>query len=164
MILYTIGHSTTAIGDFISALRAHDIGVLVDVRSRPRSRWPQFNQQPLARSVEDAGIRYVHMGDRLGGMPRDPDAASRWRAGRLDPRIIDHLRSTEAWREGLRDLTELVRQPPAVCIMCSERDPAACHRCAVALDVADLLPGLDIVHVSTSNAPIAEPSVQQTLF
>ncbi|MGH7916662.1 MAG: DUF488 family protein, partial [Candidatus Binataceae bacterium] len=58
-LLYTIGHSTHPIGEFLGLLRMHDIQVLADVRSFPSSRkWPHFNQAELSRAVEDDGAEY----------------------------------------------------------------------------------------------------------
>jgi uncharacterized protein (DUF488 family) len=66
-ILYTIGHSTHPIETFLNLLSQHRIAVLTDVRWSPGSRrWPQFDQNMLTASVEDAGIEYVWF-KTLGG-------------------------------------------------------------------------------------------------
>ena len=108
MKLYTIGHSVADLPELIDVLRANDIDVLVDVRSKPRSRMQHFDLGPLEAALEDAGIRYRFLGDRLGGMPRDPEIAERWRQGRLDAIIVAHLRSTDDWQDGLAELSRLV--------------------------------------------------------
>ena len=65
--LYTIGHSTRAIEELISALKAHQIQTLVDIRAFPMSRrLPQFNRDSLEQSLPAAGIRYAWM-KALGG-------------------------------------------------------------------------------------------------
>ena len=57
LTLWTLGHSTRPIDEFIGLLRAHQISLLVDVRTVPRSRYnPQFNRDTLAESLRDAGI------------------------------------------------------------------------------------------------------------
>ena len=145
--LYTIGHSNGGIEPFVSALHEHAVTLLIDVRSKPRSRFAQFNGRPLQAHLRDAGIDYAYMGDQLGGMPRDPSWATRWKQGGVDPTVIDHLRSTEHWRDGIAALASIVSKNDATCIMCSEREPANCHRAAVAEDVAAAVPALAITHV-----------------
>src|SRR5260221_12814805 len=67
-IIYTIGHSTRSIEQFLELLRAHNIEELVDVRTIPKSRHnPQFGQEELAASLKQAGIDYVNLG-KLGGL------------------------------------------------------------------------------------------------
>lgn len=68
--LFTIGHSNHTEEKFLGLLREHDIDVLVDVRSQPLSRYnPQFNSNNLKRVLAAAGVRYIFMGDQLGGRP-----------------------------------------------------------------------------------------------
>ncbi len=71
-VIYTIGHSDRPTSGLIAVLQQHGIGVVVDVRSQPYSRWThQFNRESLTHDLEAAGIRYLFMGDRLGGRPAD---------------------------------------------------------------------------------------------
>ena len=81
MKIWTIGHSTRSIEDFISLLKKNEIKLLADVRSLPGSkRYPQFNREALAESLNAHGIRYEHFPE-LGGR-RKPNADSRntaWR-------------------------------------------------------------------------------------
>ena len=65
--IWTIGHSTRPIEAFIELLHAHDIQVLVDVRTIPYSRRnPQFNTDALAERLAAGGLRYTHL-PTLGG-------------------------------------------------------------------------------------------------
>src|SRR5438045_1932719 len=67
-IIYTIGHSTRTIEQFIQLLKAHNIQEVVDVRTVPQSRHnPQFGKEELAVSLKQAGIAYTHLG-KLGGL------------------------------------------------------------------------------------------------
>ena len=81
MRIWTIGHSTRPIDDFISLLKQNGIKLLADVRTLPGSkRYPQFNKEALAESLNARGIRYEHFPE-LGGR-RKPKADSRntaWR-------------------------------------------------------------------------------------
>ncbi|HXK34797.1 MAG TPA: DUF488 domain-containing protein [Dehalococcoidia bacterium] len=166
MKVYTIGHSTAELRAFLGALRERGVEVLVDVRSKPRSRIPHFDQYPLQTAVEEAGLRYRFAGDRLGGVPRDPAVAARWRQGRLDEIIVDHLRSTDDWHDGISELVRLARSGggTAICIMCSEADPNECHRKAVALDLREQLGDAEIVHISVTGEVHGEVGVQEVLL
>src|SRR5689334_1486141 len=81
LTLWTIGHSTRSIEEFLSILRANKVAVLADVRQFPGSRrHPQFGRAPLAKSLTNVGIEYVHFSE-LGGRrrPRADSPNSAWR-------------------------------------------------------------------------------------
>src|SRR5213075_1511107 len=66
--IFTIGHSTRPIEEFIALLRSSEIEVVVDVRTVPRSRTnPQYNRDTLSESLAGAGIGYEHIA-ALGGL------------------------------------------------------------------------------------------------
>ena len=71
--LYSIGHSNTDVDVFLDLLGRHRIEVVADVRSSPFSRHaPHFNREQLKRALANRRVRYVYMGDELGGRPSDP--------------------------------------------------------------------------------------------
>lgn len=122
-LLYTIGHSNLEPLPFLAALREFGISVLCDVRSRPQSgRFSQFNQEVLAETLREADIRYLFLGEELGGRPAD---SKLYRADGL----VDYAacRKSFGFRQGLqRILSEL--QTNRVALMCAEEDPLTCHR------------------------------------
>jgi uncharacterized protein (DUF488 family) len=123
MTIYTIGHSNLPIERLIELLREHQIEILVDVRSYPYSAHnPQFNQEALQRSVENVGVGYRFAGHSLGGKPADPELRSV--EGIPD---YDRIAATAPYREGIGDLIALA-SVGRVAVMCSEADPATCHR------------------------------------
>jgi len=70
--IYTIGYGNRSIEAFIRLLRQYEIQFLIDVRSRPYSRFnAKFSKDALERQLKEASIRYVFMGDTLGGRPND---------------------------------------------------------------------------------------------
>ena len=70
--IYSIGHGNKKIADFISELKSYGIEYLLDIRSKPYSKWnPQFNQVQLELELKNHGITYVFVGDSLGGLPED---------------------------------------------------------------------------------------------
>lgn len=121
--IFTLGHSRHPFDRFVELLRQQDVVTLVDVRTRPYSRWaPQFQKRALARSLERAGIAYVFLGDALGGRP-EGDALYDAR-GRLD---VERRARARDFQEGVERLAELARDKPAA-ILCAEENPARCHR------------------------------------
>ena len=66
---FTIGHSTRTIVEFVDLLREFGVGLVIDVRSIPRSRTnPQFNQAEPPEALAPWQIGYEHIAE-LGGLP-----------------------------------------------------------------------------------------------
>lgn len=163
MKLFTIGHSTASLPALIDTLVTAGVEVLADVRSRPRSRMQHFDFAPLEAAIEHVGIGYRSMGERLGGVPHDPEMAERWKQGMLDPFIVAHLRSTDGWTDGLAELARLARAGISVCIMCSEANPDECHRKVIALDLTEVLPNLQIEHLTTRKPVPSDIGLQEVI-
>ena len=123
----TVGHSTRSGEEFREILLAHEIKVLVDVRSFPGSRrYPQFNRAALAESLEEVGIEYRHE-PRLGGR-RKPQADSHntaWKNASFRA-YADHMESEE-FRKGVKELLELAANARTA-VMCAESLWWRCHR------------------------------------
>jgi len=121
--LYTVGHSTLDFPQFAKLLEEAQVGLLVDVRSRPYSgRLPQFSQPGFEKLLKDRGISYLFSGEELGGRPDDPDVYRS--SGVVDYRT---RRRSYAFQAGLERLSrELERCHLA--LMCAEEDPLECHR------------------------------------
>lgn len=130
-IVFTLGHSTRPIGEFIALLKGHSVTVLMDVRTVPRSRHnPQFNREALAETLQQAGIRYMHVAG-LGGFRRPaPDSPnSGWRNASFRG-YADYMQTPEFARN-LTNLMELAKSERVAC-MCSEAVPWRCHRSLIA--------------------------------
>ncbi len=68
--LFSIGHSIHPTGVFVELIQGHEVESVADVRSMPFSRFnPQFNRHALERDLREAGIRYLFLGEELGGRP-----------------------------------------------------------------------------------------------
>ncbi len=126
--VFAIGHSTRPIEEFLELLRSNGVETLADVRTVPRSRHnPQFDGEALRRSVERAGIRYVHVKE-LGGLRKGLGEASpngAWRNASFRG-YADHMLGDE-FAAGMLRLRDLAREGP-VAIMCAEGNPLRCHR------------------------------------
>ncbi|KAA2245402.1 DUF488 domain-containing protein [Chitinophaga agrisoli] len=122
--LYTIGHGRRTITELIELLHTYQIRYLIDVRSIPYSRFnPQFNRNQLQTALALQGIRYVFMGDSLGGRPSDPDCYQT--DGCVNYEVIS---AKDSFKDSIRRLQKAYAQNVPLAIMCSESDPARCHR------------------------------------
>lgn len=133
-MIFTIGHSTRTIANFVALLRQVDVDVLVDVRSIPRSRaMPQFNTDVLPGSLAAEGIGYRHM-RALGGRRHHPKGAppstnTLWRVSAF--RNYADYAMTDAFRAGLDELLVLAHEHRCA-IMCAEAVWWRCHRRIIA--------------------------------
>ncbi len=125
--IYTIGHSTHPIEEFIRILHAHGIELVVDVRTIPRSRTnPQFNQDELKQSLEKDNIGYLHL-DKLGGLRHTTRASINTAWENKSFRGFADYMQTKEFEGGMEQLIELARTKPTA-IMCAEAVPWRCHR------------------------------------
>lgn len=145
MKIWTIGHSTRTIDEFISLLNANHIKLLADVRSLPGSkRYPQFNKEALADSLGKAGTRYEHFPE-LGGRrkPRGDSPNTAWR-NKSFRGYADYM-ETEEFQKGVRRLLDLAAEAGPAAIMCAEAVWWRCHRALI----SDYLKvhGIEVMHV-----------------
>ncbi len=133
MQLFTIGHSNHDIDDFVRLLDDNGVMVLVDVRTTPLSRYvTQFNRDNLEHVLPDRHIEYVFAGKYLGGRPADPTC---YKKRKLPGEGADYLHEVDYpevmkrdwFVKGVRRLLELADEQTTA-VMCSEEDPAQCHR------------------------------------
>lgn len=121
--IYTIGHSSVPMEQFLDTLRRHGITLVVDVRSRPYSRYaPHFNQRSLESHLHLTGIAYRYMGHELGGKPDNPHLHGP--DGEPD---YDRIERSMLYRRGIDQLLPLTDRQK-VALLCSEADPRQCHR------------------------------------
>ena len=129
--LWTLGHSTRPIDEFIGLLRAHQINLLVDVRTIPRSRYnPQFNTETLGQTLHDAGIQYRHLPE-LGGLrkPKHDSVNDGWRNTSFRG-YADYMQ-TETFHKAIETLMALGSLEHTT-VMCAEAVPWRCHRSLIA--------------------------------
>jgi len=129
--IWTVGHSTRPIAEFTNFLRAHEIRLLVDVRTIPRSRHnPQFNTETLAESLRKTGLASLHI-PALGGLrkARKDSINDGWRNASFRG-YADYMQ-TDEFLNALEALMAECRLQ-ATAIMCAEAVPWRCHRSLIA--------------------------------
>ncbi len=129
-IIYTIGHSTHSIDEFIAMLQSFGIKQLVDIRSLPGStKFPQFNKENLEILLPEAEIRYIYMKELGGRRKVRPDSKNtRWK--NISFRGYADYMETEAFTEAIGKLEKIALQAPTV-YMCAEAVWWRCHRSMV---------------------------------
>ena len=121
--ILTIGHSNQSLEEFLHLLQLHRVDVLVDVRSHPFSKYTlHFNAPALKDAIAAAGMRYLYLGKELGGRPEELDYYDA--EGHV---LYGRVAESALFLDGLARL-EKGRQQYRVAIMCSEENPAGCHR------------------------------------
>ena len=148
--IWSVGHSNHSIERFIEILIESGITSVVDLRSQPYSRYTgHFNQIPLQRALESAGITYTFMGNELGGRPTDKlmyDAE-----GHV---LYSEMAKSQLFKDGLEQLIEISDQSPTA-MMCSEEDPTDCHRRLLVTRVLEELP-IPVTHIRGDASMITE--------
>ena len=148
--VFTIGHSTRAIDDFIELLRANGVKQLIDIRTIPKSRRnPQFGSEALAAALPAAGIDYVHM-KALGGLrhPRKDSVNLGWRNESFRG-YADYMQTPE-FTTALESAIRLSAKKRTA-LMCAEAVPWRCHRSLVS--DALLARGIDVLEIISDAAP-----------
>jgi Protein of unknown function, DUF488 len=158
LTVFTVGHSTRPIGEFIELLHSHGVEQIIDIRTVPKSRHnPQFNGDALAASLQSAGISYVHLKE-LGGLRRARlDSVNLgWRNASFRG-FADYMQTKE-FAEGIERAIRLAEGRPSA-LMCAEAVPWRCHRSLVA--DALLVRGIRVLEIVSASLPKEH---QLTLF
>ncbi len=149
--IFTIGHSTRPIGEFLTLLQQVGVDLLVDVRSIPRSRTnPQFNADALPKALGGAGIAYQHL-PALGGLRHrktgaPPSLNTFWQVAAF--RNYADYAATDAFRTGFNELQALTHDN-CCAIMCAEAVWWRCHRRIIADYL--LTQGVPVMHIMGLN-------------
>lgn len=150
--IFTIGHSTRSIDEFVDILKKYGITELVDIRTIPKSRHnQQFNEPELAHMLRNHHIGYRHQ-KNLGGLrhARADSINTAWHNTSFRG-FADYM-ETDEFEQGLEKLIE-VAQEKTVVIMCAEAVPWRCHRSLI----GDALLARDIEVIDIYSATTAKP-------
>ena len=155
--IYTIGYGSRSIAELIEVLHQHEIAYLIDVRSAPYSRYkPEFSKAQLANQLEQHGIRYVFMGDTLGGRPDDETC---YVNGKLD---YEKVKEREYYQRGIERLHTAFLQQRSVVLMCSEGKPEECHRCKL-IGATLTTQDIPVIHIDENGEQVTQEKVIERL-
>ena len=129
--VFSVGHSTRSLEEFLALLKAYSVTMIVDVRTVPRSRHnPQFNKETLPGNLKASGVKYVHMPE-LGGLRRaSADSVNLGWENKSFRGYADYMQTKE-FAEYLLHLVALAREN-CLAVMCAEAVPWRCHRSLLA--------------------------------
>ncbi|WFE31753.1 DUF488 domain-containing protein [Micromonospora sp. WMMD975] len=139
--IFTIGHSTHSLDNFINLLQVVKISAIADVRSAPYSRHqPHFNREALRSSLKKAEMSYAFLGRELGGRGVGPSVRDQY--GRVR---YERIANMDLFREGLKRLREGAERMP-IALMCTEGEPLNCHR-AILISRHLAEDGMEVAHI-----------------
>ena len=142
MKVFTIGYEGATMAAFIATLARAGVEQVIDVRALPLSRRPGFSKSPLAASLKEAGIAYVHL-KALGTPKEGRDAAKKGDVATLERVYAGQLELPEAQVQAAAMLDLAAERPSA--LLCFEADPRHCHRTLLLAAVAQGAEVVDLV-------------------
>lgn len=175
--IFTIGHSNVTAVEIIQLLKDFHIQALVDVRTSPYSQYnPQFNRERFMRLMKAVGIEYHYLGEQLGGRPKEADCYKNKQVAEPPAdylRLVDYpvLMTKTFFLEGIQRLTQIAARKTCA-VMCSEEDPAKCHRHHL-IGRYLMGQGVEVIHIRGSGQAVNarqfsfavdEPGVKQPLL
>lgn len=126
--------------EFTAILQRYGVTVLIDVRSIPYSRfYPQFNAPCLTKRLATGNIRYKNLKTEFGARQDNP---AWFTDGYLD---YAKFAQSEPFQRGVKHTLDLAQHYETLCLMCAEKDPAACHRAI--LCGKELAPFANVQHI-----------------
>ena len=150
LTIFTIGHSTRPLDEFIELLRANDVQRVIDIRTIPRSRHnPQFNRDTLGPALRKSGIAYVHL-RKLGGLRHAKRDSVNLGWHNTSFRGFADYMGTPEFATGLARAIKLAEAKPSA-LMCAEAVPWRCHRSLVA--DALMVRGIQVQDIVSASLP-----------
>lgn len=162
--VYTIGHSTHPLEEFVGLLQNHGVDYLIDVRTIPRSRTnPQFNQDSLPAALKTANIGYAHIA-ALGGLrskrKQQGESPNRFWENKSFRNYADYA-MTENFRSGLTELKETAANHRCA-LMCAEAVWWRCHRRIIAdYLIAEHYPVVHIMGIDKADPATMTPAAKR---
>lgn len=163
--VFSIGYGGREREELLKQLVESGVDCVVDVRSSPFSKHqPEFTGSELRAFFPTHGLRYLFMGDQLGGRPPSDDCYS---DGKVD---YTKVREKDFFRLGINRLLNGLQRGYKICLMCSEAHPGQCHRSKL-IGVALQEQSVQVVHLMKNGEPMSQErviseltSAQETLF
>ena len=139
-MIYTIGYSCYTMDEFIEVLKTFKISTLIDVRTTPYSSFHiDFNSDILKANLKENGIKYLYLGSKVGGRPKNKQLYD-------DDGVIDYqkMEISSSFKKGIAEIASL--SSSNVCLMCAEKNPINCHR-SILIGKCLYNAGYDVLHI-----------------
>lgn len=151
--ILTVGYANRSIDDLIELMKRESVQFLVDVRSTPSSKFkPEFSRGTLDGMLRCAQIRYVFMGDMLGGRPQDPSC---YENGHV---LYDVVQQKDFFLNGVNRLIDAYTKGFRISLLCSETRPEDCHRSKL-IGSSLAQRGVDVIHVGPQGEHLSQAEV-----
>jgi uncharacterized protein (DUF488 family) len=155
--IYTIGYGARTVDELAAVLRAYAIEFVIDIRTAPYSRYkPEFSKDALEAALKTHGLRYVYMGDSLGGRPDDPAC---YVDGKVD---YARVQDKPFYQAGIARLQTAFSQQRHIVLMCSEGKPEECHRTKLIGATLTRL-GIAVAHIDENDQECTQAEVLERL-
>lgn len=151
--IFSIGYGNRMFDNFVALIQEHNIQYLIDVRSKPYSRNPDFTRSRLNLLLKSKNITYVFMGDTLGGRPLSDEHYDSH--GRIS---YERMSKTAHYRKGIGRLRKALALDLRIVIMCSEGKPEDCHRSKLIGETLKSL-SIDVAHIDERGTLISQNDV-----
>jgi uncharacterized protein (DUF488 family) len=158
MPIVTVGYGLRDADDLVALLHRYGVAYVGDVRSVPYSRRrPEFSREALDRLFRAAGLRYVFLGETLGGRPDDPACYDA--DGHVD---YDLCRTAPSFLAGIERVETAYREDHRLALLCSEARPTDCHRSKL---LAEMLVerGVPVMHIDENGNLIEHAEIAARL-
>ena len=155
--IYTIGYGARSVDELAAVLCDYGVEFVIDVRTAPYSRYkPEFSKDALEAALKPHGLRYLFMGDSLGGRPDDPTC---YVEGRVD---YARLQDRPFYQAGIARVQNAFAQQRRVALMCSEGKPEECHRTKLIGATLTIL-GVPVAHIDENGEVLTQAQVVERL-
>jgi uncharacterized protein (DUF488 family) len=152
--IWTIGHSSRSIENFLKMLSGHEIETIADVRRFPGSRrYPHFSGENLAKSLKEMGVDYIHfpeLGGRRTALKNSSNTA--WRNAAF--RGYADFMMTNEFEQGIERLLKIA-EAKRTAMMCAEALWWQCHRSLIADHLKAI--GKTVLHISSEKKAEEHP-------
>lgn len=152
----TIGYGNMGIRDFMERIKKYRVNCIVDVRTRPYSKFNiSFNKEELRDRLENEGISYFWFGNKLGGNYDKIKFCD-------EQGSVDYSKVAESQKfiDGLKEFEKMIPRYN-ICIMCSKGDPLNCHRFLL---ISRMLKEYNIYHIIPNGTLIKNTQLEQQMF
>jgi len=155
--LYSIGHSSQSLEDFLNLLAVHGVNCVIDVRSIPASKYsPQFNQESLKYFLKSHEVQYLYFGDEFGARRTDC----------LDENEqVDFEKAVETplFKKGVERVMKGLEKGFRIAFMCSEADPLECHRFSL-VSRYFYERGIDVQHIMKDASLVSQADLEKEMI